>query len=86
MSVTDNEIQQLREDGKGNVADFVLAQRARIAELEAQRKDAVVVDRGVLRMVLNALRRDAEEGKAARGERADELESAARINLLLRSD
>lgn len=36
----------------------------------------VSVDAGALQMVINALRRDAEEGKAVRGEMADELEQS----------
>lgn len=36
----------------------------------------VTVDAGALRMVLNVLRRDAEEGRKVRGEMADELEAS----------
>lgn len=36
-------------------------------------RKGVLVDAGALQMVVNALRRDAEEGKHARGEMADEL-------------
>lgn len=36
-----------------------------------------LVNAGALKMVINALRRDAEEGKAARGEMADELLATA---------
>lgn len=42
-----------------------------------RKKDAArtrTVDSGALQMVINALRRDASEGKAIRGEMADELE------------
>lgn len=36
----------------------------------------VIVDASALKMVLNALRRDAEEGKIIRGEMANELENS----------
>ena len=55
--------------------------RARIAELEQQLAArvpdwSVLVDRGTLNMVINALRRDAEQGKSVRGEMADLLAAA----------
>lgn len=44
----------------------------------------VLVDRGALQMVINALRRDAEEGKAVRGEMADTLEESANPAAILK--
>jgi hypothetical protein len=49
--------------------------RLRTAELEAQLASGHLVDKGALQMVINALRRDAAEGKVARGEMADALEA-----------
>lgn len=42
--------------------------------MTSRKLDPVLVDRGALNMVLNMLRRDAEEGKQARGEAVQELE------------
>jgi hypothetical protein len=44
-------------------------------EIPTKLRNMVMVDSGALSMVLNALRRDAEEGKTVRGEMADALES-----------
>jgi hypothetical protein len=58
------------------------ALRARLAEIEARPVPAIpdgwrLVKSGALAMVVNALRRDAEDGRPVRGEMADELLAAA---------
>lgn len=49
-------------------------------QLRAQQPSAgsVVIDAGALKIAINALRRDAEEGRAVRGEIADLLVESAR--------
>lgn len=79
MSIQHNTQAALNRDARNQLAQLT-------AQLEAigaggveslRKKDAArtrTVDSGALQMVVNALRRDASEGKAIRGEMADELE------------
>lgn len=53
---------------------YLLGWDDRAALEQPSQSNTVAVDRGALKMVINALRRDAEEGRAVRGEMADALE------------
>lgn len=69
--------QKLRADQLEQQHDMQAKMHAQAAEQLAAAQQGVrkgvLVDAGALQMVVNALRRDAEEGKHARGEMADEL-------------
>lgn len=53
------------------------AKRLIAAPAPASKESLVFVGAGALQMVINALRRDAEEGKKSRGEMADSLLATA---------
>jgi len=61
----------------GGHARIELESRLREVVAPPVPEDCVMVDRGALHMVINALRRDAKDGRLARGEMADMLEGAA---------
>ena len=60
-------------DGECHALAVAISAAAQAVLLESVPSGMCIVNAGALQMVINALRRDAEEGKVVRGEMADEL-------------